>query len=85
MTAVLAVLGGRVTLGPPGPGRRDVDAADFFVGPLESAVGGGELAVEAYFPAAPPGSGTAFLEVARRHGDYASAASRPSSRRRPTA
>jgi aerobic carbon-monoxide dehydrogenase medium subunit len=74
MTAVLAVLGGRVTLAsalPDRPGRREVDAADFFTGPLESAVGAGELAVEAFFPAAPPGSGTVFLEVARRHGDYA--------------
>jgi carbon-monoxide dehydrogenase medium subunit len=74
MTAVLAVLGGSVTLASAvtgRPGRREVAAADFFVGPLESAVGAGELAVEAFFPAAAPGSGTAFLEVARRHGDYA--------------
>jgi carbon-monoxide dehydrogenase medium subunit len=52
-------------------GRREVAAADFFVGPLESAVAPGELAVEAFFPAAPAGSGSAFVEVARRHGDYA--------------
>jgi carbon-monoxide dehydrogenase medium subunit len=74
MTAVLAVLGGTVTLasaGPHRPGRREVASADFFVGPLESAVGAGELAVEAFFPAAAPGSGSAFVEVARRHGDYA--------------
>lgn len=70
MTAVLAVLGGQVTLACT-TGRRDVVAADFFVGPLESAVAPGELAVEAFFPSAPPGSGTAFVEVARRHGDYA--------------
>jgi carbon-monoxide dehydrogenase medium subunit len=70
MTAVLAVTGGTVTLASVA-GRRDVAAADFFVGPLESAVGPGELAVEAFFPAAPPGAGTAFVEVARRHGDYA--------------
>ena len=70
MTAVLAVLGGRVTLASAA-GRREVEAADFFVGPLESAVGPGELAVEAFFPASPAGSGSAFLEVARRHGDYA--------------
>src|SRR4051794_35506448 len=56
---------------PDRPGRGEVDAADFSVGPLESAVGAGELAVEAFSPAAPPGSGTAFLKVARRHGDYA--------------
>ena len=74
MTAVLAVLGGTVTLAsavPGRPGRREVAAGDFFVGPLESAVGAGELAVEAFFPLSAPGSGSAFVEVARRHGDYA--------------
>ncbi|GIH99728.1 FAD binding domain-containing protein [Planobispora takensis] len=50
---------------------RDVPAGDFFTGPLESAAGPGELAVSAFFPALPPRSGTAFREVARRHGDYA--------------
>jgi aerobic carbon-monoxide dehydrogenase medium subunit len=74
MTAVLAVLRGTVTLAsalPGRPDRREVDAAGFFLGPLESAVGAGDLAVEAFFPAAAPGSGSAFVEVARRHGDYA--------------
>ena len=70
LTAVLALTGGSVTLARAA-GRREVGAADFFLGPLESAVGAGELAVEASFPAFPPGSGTAFVEVARRHGDYA--------------
>jgi carbon-monoxide dehydrogenase medium subunit len=69
-TAVLAVLGGTVTLASAA-GRREVAASNFFVGPLESAVGAGELAVEAFFPASAPGSGSAFVEVARRHGDYA--------------
>src|SRR5262249_19137897 len=44
---------------------------EFFVGPLESALRPGELAVSAFFPALPPGAGTAFAEVTRRHGDYA--------------
>jgi carbon-monoxide dehydrogenase medium subunit len=48
-----------------------VPASTFFRGPLESDVRGGELAVEAFFPHLPPRSGTAFVEVARRHGDYA--------------
>jgi carbon-monoxide dehydrogenase medium subunit len=74
MTAVLAVLGGTVTIAsavPGRPSRREVAATDFFLGPLESAVGAGDLAVEAFFPAAPQDSGSAFVEVARRHGDYA--------------
>jgi carbon-monoxide dehydrogenase medium subunit len=74
LTAVLALTGGRVTLASS-TGHRDVPAEQFFLGPLESAVGPGELAVEAFFPAFPaePGTrtGTAFVEVSRRHGDYA--------------
>ncbi|MBG0830894.1 xanthine dehydrogenase family protein subunit M [Planomonospora sp. ID67723] len=70
LPAVLALLGGSVRLARRG-GTRDVPAGEFFTGPLESAAGPGELAVSAFFPALPPRSGTAFREVARRHGDYA--------------
>jgi aerobic carbon-monoxide dehydrogenase medium subunit len=70
MTAVLALTGGSVEIASAS-GRRTVEADQFFLGPLTSAVGAGELAVEAHFPALPPRTGTAFLEVARRHGDYA--------------
>jgi carbon-monoxide dehydrogenase medium subunit len=70
MTAVLTLLGGTVELQKRG-GSRIVAAEDFFVGPLESAVAAGELATSAFFPAPPPRTGTAFVEVARRHGDYA--------------
>jgi CO/xanthine dehydrogenase FAD-binding subunit/aerobic-type carbon monoxide dehydrogenase small subunit (CoxS/CutS family) len=70
MTAVLAVLGGAVRLAREG-GQRVVPASEFFLGPLESAVEPGELATEALFPVLPPGGGTAFAEVSRRHGDYA--------------
>ena len=52
-------------------GRRAGTAAQFFTGPLESAVQPGELAIEASFPAQPARSGSAFAEVSRRHGDYA--------------
>jgi aerobic carbon-monoxide dehydrogenase medium subunit len=70
MTAVLSVLGGSVRLASAS-GERTVAAADFFLGPLESAIEPGELAIEAAFPVLGPGGGTAFVEVARRHGDYA--------------
>jgi carbon-monoxide dehydrogenase medium subunit len=70
MTAVLAVLGGSVTLRTTS-GEREVDAADFFVGPMESDLRVGELAVAAYFPVPAENSGTAFVELSRRHGDYA--------------
>ncbi|MEP7022010.1 MAG: FAD binding domain-containing protein, partial [Pseudonocardiales bacterium] len=70
MTAVLALLGGSVRVASEFA-QRDVPADDFFLGPLESAVAPGELAVEASFPVLGPRAGTAFVEVSRRHGDYA--------------
>ena len=70
MTAVLALTGGSVQVASSSS-RRDVAAADFFAGPLESCLVAGELAVSATFPSFAPGSGTTFVEVARRHGDYA--------------
>lgn len=70
MTAVLALLGGTVRVAGAA-GERVVAADEFFLGPLESAVEPGELALEASFPVLDPAAGTAFVEVARRHGDYA--------------
>ena len=70
MTAVLALTGGSVEVARQGSSRT-VPAADFFLGPLESACTGGELAISAFFPALPAGTGSTFVEVARRHGDYA--------------
>jgi aerobic carbon-monoxide dehydrogenase medium subunit len=72
LPAVLVLLEGTMELAAAGDGgRRRVAAADFFVGPLESAVRPGELATAALFPRPPVGSGSAWVEVARRHGDYA--------------
>jgi carbon-monoxide dehydrogenase medium subunit len=71
LPAVLVLLGGSMELASAGDGTRRVAAADFFLGPLESAVGPGELATAALFPRPPAGGGTAWVEVARRHGDYA--------------
>jgi carbon-monoxide dehydrogenase medium subunit len=72
LPAVLVLLGGRMELARAGDGgRREVAAADFFLGPLESALRPGELATAATFPRPPAGAGSAWVEVARRHGDYA--------------
>jgi aerobic carbon-monoxide dehydrogenase medium subunit len=72
LPAVLALLGGWMELAGAGDGGpRRVAAADFFLGPLTSAVRPGELATAARFPVPPAGSGSAWVEVARRHGDYA--------------
>lgn len=70
LTAVLAVCDGTVTL-RSATGTRTVGATDFFLGPLTSALAPDELAVAAQVPAVPAGAGTAFVEIARRHGDYA--------------
>jgi carbon-monoxide dehydrogenase medium subunit len=72
LPAVLVLLGGAVELAGAGNGGpRRVAAADFFLGPLDSAAGPGELATAAVFPRPPAGSGSAWVELARRHGDYA--------------
>jgi aerobic carbon-monoxide dehydrogenase medium subunit len=70
LPAVLLLCDGSVDLASTS-GRRQVAAADFFLGPLESALRPGELAVQARFAALPASSGTSFLEVSRRSGDYA--------------
>ena len=70
MTAVLALTGGSVELARQGSSRT-VPADAFFLAPLESAVEAGELAVSAFFPSPAAMTGTTFVEVARRHGDYA--------------
>lgn len=70
MPAVLALLDGVVELRSAN-GAREVPASEFILGPMESAVRTGELAVAATFGRPPAGSGSAFLELARRQGDYA--------------
>jgi aerobic carbon-monoxide dehydrogenase medium subunit len=70
LPAVLALLGGHVEVARSGA-TRDVAAADFLVGPLESDVRAGELATAVLFRRPPPGTGSAFVELSRRHGDYA--------------
>ena len=70
MPMVLLLLGGQVTAASV-RGRRDIPAAELFVGPMESSLGHDELAVEAFFPALAPDTGVAVDEVSRRHGDYA--------------
>lgn len=55
-------------------GDRTIPAADFFLGPLTTAIEPGELLVAVELEPPPPGSGSAFLEVARTHGAFALAA-----------
>lgn len=52
-------------------GERWLSARDFFVGALTTSLTSDEALVEIEIPDLPPRSGTCFLEVARRKGDYA--------------
>ena len=52
-------------------GMRTEAAADFFLGPLTSSLEPDEVLAEVRWPAAPPGTGAATLELTYRHGDYA--------------
>ena len=70
MPAVMLVLDARFRL-HSARGARDVRAADFFMAPLATALAEDEMLTEIHIPAMPVRSGTAFLEVARRRGDYA--------------
>lgn len=70
MPAVLALLGGSVRAVSV-RGERVVPAAELFVGPLETSLAHDELALSLTVPAAADDEGTAVVEVARRHGDYA--------------
>jgi carbon-monoxide dehydrogenase medium subunit/6-hydroxypseudooxynicotine dehydrogenase subunit alpha len=52
-------------------GERWIAARDFFISQLTSALEPDEILVEIEVPPVPDGSGSAFVEYARRHGDYA--------------
>ena len=58
-----------VVRGPSG--ERAVPAAEWFEGYLMTSRGPDELLTQVRFPAARPGTGASFREVARRHGDFA--------------
>ncbi|HEX9943134.1 MAG TPA: xanthine dehydrogenase family protein subunit M [Thermoanaerobaculia bacterium] len=70
LPAVAVALGARFRLRRAG-GERWVDARDFFAGLFATALEPDEILVEAAIPPLPPRTGWAFLEIARRHGDYA--------------
>jgi aerobic carbon-monoxide dehydrogenase medium subunit len=72
LPALAVALGARLRLRRAG-GDRWVDAAGFFAGLFTTALEPEEILAEAAIPPAPPRTGWAFLEIARRHGDYAQA------------
>ncbi len=52
-------------------GQREIPAAEFFVGFLETAIAADEILIAVRFPAVPDGTTGSVVELARRHGDYA--------------
>ena len=70
LTAVLVCLDGDVTAQGP-RGTRTIPAVDLFVTYLTTALEGGEVLTEVRFPTLPPGAGWSWMEIARRHGDFA--------------
>jgi carbon-monoxide dehydrogenase medium subunit len=68
---VLTALGGKVVIHSAGGGFRAVPAENFFVSHFTTVLGPADLVAETTWPAAAPGSGFAFEELAQRRGDYA--------------
>jgi len=65
--AFAALKGSMIVHGPHG--RREVSAREFHTGPYETIVGPAEMLTEIRLPIR-PGSGSAYLKVARRTGDW---------------
>lgn len=70
--SVLVTLDGTVVIAG-GVGRRELPAEEFFTGMLSTALAPGEMVVELRYPRPPAGTGVAFVEFARRLGDFAMA------------
>jgi aerobic carbon-monoxide dehydrogenase medium subunit len=70
LPAVTMCLDARFTVRGPA-GERVLEAGAFFRTPLTTALQPTELLTEVWFPATPRSAGSAWVEFARRHGDYA--------------
>ena len=70
LTAILVALDGEVTARGP-KGTRVIAARDLFVSYLTTSLDPRELLTEVSFPALPAGAGWSWMEIARRHGDFA--------------
>jgi len=70
LPAVVAALDGELVL-RSARGQRMVKPEQFFVTYFTTAAGPAELLVEVRLPVIPPRTGSAFMEVSRRHGDFA--------------
>lgn len=70
LPAVALCLDARLTVRGPG-GSRQVAPQDLYLGYLATSLAPDEVLAEVWFPYAPPRTGQAWLEFARRHGDFA--------------
>jgi CO/xanthine dehydrogenase FAD-binding subunit len=70
LPVALAALDARFTAQSP-RGRRTLGAGELFIGPLTTALEPDELLVEIEVPPPPEGAGSAFVEHAHTHGDFA--------------
>ena len=70
LPAIALALGGRLRAQSKA-GERWIEARDFFLGPLTTALAVDEVLVEIELPTQPARSGSCFMEVARRRGDFA--------------
>ncbi len=68
--AAAVALGAEMVVSGP-EGDRTIPAEDFFVTALTTSLEPAEILKEIRFPALPTGAGWSFIEVARRHGDFA--------------
>jgi carbon-monoxide dehydrogenase medium subunit len=70
LPVIAVALNGRLKL-QSAAGERWLPARDFYTGLFATEIGDEELLVEIALPPLPARTGTAFTEMARRHGDYA--------------
>jgi carbon-monoxide dehydrogenase medium subunit len=70
MPAIVLALAGRLRA-QSSRGERWIAASDFFTGALSTALEADEMLTDVELPVAKPRSGSCFMEMARRRGDFA--------------
>jgi carbon-monoxide dehydrogenase medium subunit len=71
LPAVALILDAELVAESRDRGQRSINAADFFTGFFSTALEPDEILTEVRIPRPASGTGSAFQEVARRHGDFA--------------
>lgn len=71
LPALAALLDATFTVANANGTKRTIKANDFFLNALTTALGSDDLLCDISFSTLPAGTGWSFVEVARRHGDFA--------------